>query len=72
MPPAVPAPSAEEQPRGLSDDDWQELMAMAEAQSPQQQPHGERLGSAAAQALPNPGETLLRGRQCADHCLVDL
>ena len=52
-------PQGEEPPKGLSDDDWMELMAMAEAQQPpQQQPHGQRQGSATAQADPVPGELL--------------
>jgi hypothetical protein len=56
----APQPSSveEDQPRGLSDDDWMELMAMAEAQPPQQQqqPSGQRLESATAQDRAAPGE----------------
>ena len=53
------SPQGEEAPKGLSDDDWMELMAMAEAQPPQQpQANGQRQGSAAAQAEPAPGEPL--------------
>ena len=56
----LPSPQGEDAPRGLSDDDWSELMAMAEAQPPQQpqqqQPHGQRQGSGAARADPAPGE----------------
>ena len=51
-----PLPQGEEPPKGLSDEDWTELMAMAEAQQPpQQQPYGQRQGSSAAQAAPVPG-----------------
>lgn len=60
---ASPQPQGEEAPKeGLSDDDWMELMAMAEAQPPQQ-PHANGQQADMAQANAAPGELLRHSRR---------